>query len=88
MNKLLKQPVNPCMGAVLWGFVVTFIIITRPALQVVTRVVRNRELLNLSTPILDTQQLAKIMEVALRVFLATHCLSEDITVDTATLNGL
>ena len=87
MNKLLKQPVNPCMGAVLREIVVNFIIITRPALQAVG-IGRNRELLNLSTPILDTQQLAKIMEVVLRVFLATHCLSGDMTVATATLDGL
>ena len=39
MNKLLKQPVNPCMGAVLWGFVVTFIIITRRAITVVTLII-------------------------------------------------
>ena len=87
MNKLLKQPVNPCMGVVLREIVVNFIIITRPALQVVA-IGRNREISNLSTPILDTQQWAKIMEVVLRVFLATHCLSGDITVATATLDGL
>ena len=88
MNKLLKQPVNPCMRVVLREIVVNFTIITRPALQVVAVAGRNRELLNLSTPILDTQQLAKIMEVALRVFLVTHCLSGDITVAAATLDGL
>ena len=87
MNKLLKQPVNPCMRVVLREIVVNFTIITRPALKVVN-IGRNRELLNLSTPILDTQQLAKIMEVVLRVFLATHCLSGDITVAAATLDGL
>ena len=87
MNKLLKQPVNPCMRVVLREIVVNFIIITRPALQVVA-IGRNREILNSSTPILDTQQWAKIMEVVLRVFLATHCLSGDITVATATLDGL
>ena len=65
-----------------------FIIITRPALQVVAIIGRTRKLLNLSTPILDSQQLAKIMEVVLRVFLATHCLSGDITVAAATLDGL
>ena len=88
MNKLLKQPVNPCMGTVLWGFVVTFIIITRPAITVVALLESHRDNMSLFTPILDTHQLAKIMVVALRVFLATHCLSGSITVTAAALDGL
>ena len=83
-----KQPVNPCTGAVLRETVVTFIIITRPAITVVALLESHRDNMNLFTPILDTHQLAKIMEVALRVFLATHCLSGDITVAAATLDGL
>ena len=76
------------MGAVLRENVVTFIIITRPAITVVALLESHRDNMNLFTPILDTHQSAKIMEVALRVFLATHCLSGDITVAAATLDGL
>ena len=83
-----KQPVNPCTGAVLREAVVIFIIITRPAITVVALLERHRDNMNLFTPILDTHQLAKIMVVALRVFRATHCLSGDITVAAATLDGL
>ena len=83
-----KQPVNPCTGAVLRETVVTFIIITLPAITVVTLLESHRDNMNLFTAILDTQQLAQIIVVVLRVFLATHCLSGGITVEAATLDGL